>query len=361
MELIKTRNRFNRFGYKKILKPVFFKFDPEKMHNLFNGVGRFLGSNFFTKWITNGAFNYQNRALEQKILGITFRNPIGLAGGFDKSAQIISIMEDVGFGFVEVGSVTAKAHNGNEGHRLKRIVDEKGLWVNYGLNNRGADEIHGRLKRRRYNVPFGVNVARTNSKDCVPDEAGIKDYIYTLRKFEDVGDYFTINISCPNAFGARNFAKPELYETLMKEIYKLKIKKPVFVKLSPDITKEEADKMIKISSKYGVKGFIISNLTKSKGKSGGYSGKMVEKKANSLLKYVYSKTKGRFVLIGLGGIFSAEDAYRKIKMGANLVQLITGMIYEGPGLIGEINFELAELLKKDGFKNISEAVGAEFR
>ena len=210
-------------------------------------------------------------------------------------------------------------------------------------------------------MPFGVSVAKTNCRETVDDRAGRDDYVYSLREFNsrNLGAYYTLNISCPNAYGGQPFSRPRAFEMLLKGCDSLHIRKPVFVKLSPDLTKRNVDAIIEISMRHKVDGFVISNLTKRHDiGEGGLSGKAVERSANEMLKYVYRKTKGRFVLIGVGGIFSAEDAYQKIRYGASLVELITGMIYQGPNLISEINIGLVELLKRDGFRSIKEAVGS---
>lgn len=360
-QFIRLRNKVNSFLYQQILKRVFFLFDPEFMHITFIKIGKVLGNYKLTKKITRDMFYYSNPMLKQKILGIRFDNPVGLSAGFDKNAEIISICEDVGFGFSEVGSITKLSCDGNSGKRLERLKKQKSLWVNLGLNNKGVNEIASRLDKERYKIPYGVSIAKTNCSETANDKIGREDYIYSLKKLNElkIGDFYVLNISCPNAYGGQPFSRLGAYKDLLKETRKIKVKKPIFIKLSPDLTKKNIDGIIKLSLKYGVKGFIISNLTKKHGKSdGGVSGKLVEEKANKLLAYVYSKTKGKFILIGVGGIFSAEDAYRKIKLGASLVELITGVIYQGPSLIGEINYELVRLLKKDGFRNIEEAIGA---
>jgi len=357
--------KFGSWGYRSFIRPVFFMFDAEKIHNLFISIGTFLGGNKMTKFITREMFDYQDKALEQEIFRIRFRNPIGLAAGFDKHAVMISIMEDVGFGFSEVGSVTRLQCSGNLGNRMKRLVKERSIWINFGLNNKGADATYNGLKGRRFEIPYGVSAAKTNCIETVNEEVAIRDYVYTLNKFKDLGNYLTINISCPNAFGGQPFSNPELFERLMKEVDGLKIRKPIFVKMSPDLTLDNLDKILSISKKHNVQGFICTNLIKNGDKSGGgYSGKMVERKSNEMIKHVYSKTKKwnkKVIVIGCGGIFSAEDAYKKIRFGASLVQLITGMIYEGPSLIGGINEGLIRLMRKDGFKSIAEAVGADVK
>lgn len=341
--------------------------DPERIHNYMIGFGRFLGSNPVTRAITSFFFSYSNKALDQDILGIHFKNPVGLAAGFDKDAQITGVMKSTGFGFTEVGSVTGEPCGGNPGKRLWRLVQSKGLAINYGLNNAGAEKLYEKLSKEKFLLPVGTNIAKTNCKATVDVQAGIADYAKAYRLFAGIGDYSVINISCPNAFGGEPFTDPEKLELLLSEIEKIPTKKPIFVKIAPDLTEEAVDKILEISIKHGVKGFICTNLTKDRNNQkivekdlpevGSISGKPIEDLSNKMIAYVYKKTAGKSVIIGVGGIFSAEDAYKKIRLGASLVQLITGMIFEGPQLISEINQGLTKLLKKDGFKNISEAVG----
>jgi dihydroorotate dehydrogenase len=331
------------------------------MHNLFIGIGKILGRYKLTKKITNWMFNYQNSMLSQEIFGIRFKNPLGLAAGFDKNAEMISILEDVGFGFSEVGSITKRASKGNSGNRMKRLVEKESLWIHFGLNNKGADKTYSDLSEKRFKIPYGLSIAKTNCKETTNPKIGLEDYMYSIKKFANLGQFLTINISCPNAFGGQSFAEPKLFEKLMREIYKLKLKKPVFIKISPDLTKDNIDKIIKTGKKYGVSGFVCTNLTKkhNMGK-GGLSGKAVQHLSDKMISYVYKNTRNwakKPIIIGVGGIFSAEDAYRKIKLGVSLLQMITGMIYEGPQVIGEINQGLIKLLKKDGYRNIGEAVG----
>lgn len=352
------RDKIMNISYQKIAKPIMFLQDPEKTHKRAILAGKILQSNFITRGLTSALFNYQNKILEQEIQGIRFRNPIGLAAGFDKNAELIPILEKIGFGFVEVGSITAKACAGNTGTRLWRLPERESIRVNLGLNNKGADEISRNLAGKKFGIPVGISAAKTNCKETANREQGIKDYIETLKKFESIGDYFTINVSCPNAYGGQPFNDAESFEELMKEIVKLKIKKPTFIKMSPDLTNENVSQLIEISKKYGITGFICSNLTKKhEFENGGLSGKAVSEKADKLLSQTYLETKGKMTLIGAGGIFNGNDAYQKIKLGANLLQLITGMIYKGPGVVGQINHELGEILKKDGYENIKEAVG----
>jgi dihydroorotate dehydrogenase len=348
-------NKLSNFVYRNVGKPIFFKMDAEEAHKKAVSIGRKLGKSKFGKKIVN-LLNYNNAVLEQNILGIVFRNPVGLAGGFDKNAEIVDIIGRVGFGFAEIGSITAKSSKGNSGVRLWRHPEKNSLRIYLGLNNDGADIISNKLRGKKFDIPVGINVAKTNCAENINDSLGINDYLYTLKKFRNIGDFFVINISCPNSFGGQDFSKANRFEKLIKKVDELKLNKPIFVKLSPDIEKKEIDKILELSVKYKVDGFVCTNLTKKHSHgNGGLSGKSVEKLSNDLIKYVRKKTDK--IIIGVGGVFSAEDAYKKIKLGANLVELITGMVYGGPGIIGEINHGIVKLLEKEGYKNISEAVG----
>jgi dihydroorotate dehydrogenase len=366
-KIIEIRNRISHFLYKKIAVKIFFMIDPEKVHDTMLLFGRILGSNPLTRGMTSLFFNYSNKKLEQNILGIEFPNPIGLGAGFDKDAQITSILPDVGFGFAEVGSITGEPCEGNPRPRLWRLKKSRSIVIYYGLKNDGCEKISARLANKRFRIPIGISVAKTNCKETVDVDAGIKDYVKAYKSFADIGSYTTINISCPNAFGGEPFTDPAKLEKLLKETDRIKTKKPVFLKISPDLDKKEIDKIIEVSSKHRVDGFICSNLTKKRDSpkiidekvpdKGGISGKVLDELADELIYYVYKKTKGKKIIIASGGVFDAEDAYRKIKLGASLVQVITGMIFEGPQTISQINQGLVKLLEKDGFKNISEAVG----
>jgi dihydroorotate dehydrogenase len=368
-----TKNAVIHWLYVHVLKHFFFLIDPEKMHDSMVGFGKTLGKHKFTRRITSGLFNYTNPMLEQTIVGIKFKNPVGLAAGFDKDANLTQILPSVGFGFEEIGSVTGEPCEGNPKPRLWRLPKSKALIVYYGLKNNGAEEISKRLASQKFAFPIGTSIAKTNDGCTVSTEAGIADYVKAYKLMSNIGEYTTINISCPNAFGGQPFSDPNKLEMLLHEISKLPKTKPIFLKMPPDLPANDVDKIIELARRFKVNGFICTNLTKDriepsiKAKineslptdKGGLSGKIVEQLSDDLIKYVYSKTKGEFVIIGCGGIFSAKDAYRKIRLGASLLQLITGMIFEGPQLIGETNRGLVRLLKKDGYKNVSEAVGVD--
>lgn len=365
---------FFRWGYRTLLKPIYFRMDPEMVHDRMLGVGEILGRFRVTRWLTGALFSYANPILEQTVLGIRFPNPIGLSGGFDKNARITDILPSVGFGFVEVGSITGEPCSGNPKKRLWRLPKLKALVVNYGLANQGAEAIAARLKGKAFRCPIGMNMAKTNSQTCAMDGAGIEDHLKSMRLLEHIGDYDVINVSCPNAFGGQPFQTPEKMDRLLSALDTVQTAKPRFIKLGADVSPDDVDAIVTVAERHHVQGFVISNLTKKVERfgiaeelakqgitTGGISGKPVRDLADNLIAAFYTRCGGRFVIIGCGGVFTAEDAYVKIRKGASLVQLITGMIYEGPQLIGEINRGLVALLKRDGYASIAEAVGADYR
>ncbi len=365
--LLALRNRVIGFVYKNALKPLFFRVNPETIHDHMVRVGKLLGRYGISRYFTKALFSYQHPSLEQTLLGIHFKNPIGLAAGFDKNAELTDIMPAVGFGFQEVGSITGEACIGNQKPRLWRLKSSQALVVNYGLKNDGCEAIARRLRPKHFALPIGTNIAKTNcAQTCELDE-GIADYVKAFSQFTAIGAYFTINISCPNAFGGQPFTEPARLDALLTQLDEIVTPKPIFLKLSPDISEENLEHILDVAMRHRIHGFICSNLTKNRDtplikehplpEQGGISGKVVEPLANKLIADVYRHTKGKYIIIGCGGVFSADDAYRKIKLGASLVQLITGMIFEGPQLISSINQGLVALLKRDGFSTIAEAVG----
>ena len=363
-KLTKARNYILQKKYQWILKPIFFKFDPEVAHDFMTSVGIFLSKYSLTKKMTSFFYNYKNPSLKQNVLGINFENPIGLSAGFDKNANLTDIIPYVGFGFMEVGSITAKPFDGNIKPRLYRLPQAQSLRVNYGLKNLGAEVLHQQLKNKIFTIPIGINIAKTNNIETSEINNGIRDYFFTYKTFQDIGNYITINISCPNTCEEHPiFAEPKNLDLLLNMIFSIPKNKPVFIKLSPDLPEKTLTEILEICQKYEVDGFVCTNLTKVNllnhvGK-GGFSGKMVAELSNKVIKKIYKYYNGKKIIIGVGGVFNAQDAYKKIKAGATLIELITGMIYEGPQVISEINLELAELLKADGYQNISEAIGVD--
>ena len=369
--LIKSRNLIIKFFYKNLLKKIFFLMDPEDAHDRCTAMGVTLGKLGIFRGLTKLAFDYSNNVLEQDVLGIHFKNPIGLAAGFDKNAQLTDILPYVGFGFEEVGSITGEPCPGNPKPRLWRLKKSNALVVYYGLKNDGCEVLSKKLAHQKFKYPVGISIAKTNNQETCTLETGVEDYIKAFKHFLHIGDYVTINISCPNTFGGEPFTDPHKLEKLLTETDKLNYKKPIFLKLAADLTEHQVNSIIEVCDKHKIDGFICSNLTKKREnlkivepesevpKVGGISGKAVEDLSNDLIRYVYKKTNGKYIIMGCGGVFNAKDAYKKIKQGAPLIQMITGMIFEGPQVISEINLGLAELLKKDGYTNISQAIGVD--
>lgn len=365
--------RFTRWMYLRIAKPYFFKRDPEDVHDFVCGIGHSLGKYRLSRFLLSWLFRYERPELEQVILGMKFANPVGLTAGFDKNAQLTDIMPSIGFGFAEIGSVTGERCEGNPKPRLWRLPKSQGLLVWYGLKNDGCVAVAERLRKKKFEFPVGTNIARTNSPTTTDRESGIRDYEKAFSAFSAIGSYMTINISCPNTCGGELFTIPSNLDHLLTRLDLIPTTKPIFIKLPADISIQELDALVDVVEKHRVHGFIVSNLTKALDqcpvsqdelqgmRKGGISGRPLCEKANELISILYRRVKKKYVIIGSGGIFSASDAYEKICRGASLVQLATGMIFEGPQLIGEINQGLTALLKRDGFSNISQAIGAKTR
>ncbi len=371
---ITTRNRVNGALYRRVVRPVFFRIDAENIHDRMTRTGMFIGRHRITRAAAHSMLTYEHPLLEQKIHGIAFKNPIGLAAGFDKDANLTDILPHVGFGFAEIGSITGQPCEGNPRPRLWRLKKSKGLVVYYGLKNVGSDVLSKKISRlsaqKDFAIPVGISVAKTNNRETCDLAAGIADYKKAFTAFADLGSYITVNISCPNTFGGEPFTDPSRLDKLLNELDQIPTERPIFLKISPDLSPIEVDALLDVATKHRVHGFICSNLTKKRDNPrlidsnvptvGGMSGKVVQPLADKLIEQVYKKTQGRFTIIGCGGVFTAQDAYHKIRLGASLVQMITGMIYQGPQVISEINQGLTRLLIQDGYKNISEAVGSAY-
>ncbi len=311
------------------------------------------------------------KSLNQTILGINFKNPIGLAAGFDKNAEVINQMLDYGFGFIEVGTVTPKKQLGNEKPRVFRLLEDDAIINHLGFNNKGSEEILLNLKsfnvNKGINEVIGINIGKNKST-----QNDIDDYLYCIEKLGVYCDYITINISSPNTPGLRDLQLRGRIETLVKKIQKKQtqieqlVKKPIFIKISPDLDDEQLRDIALMSLANNVNGLIISNSTIHrpdtlnsiyKNEIGGLSGKPLFLNSTILLKKMYSLTNGQITLVGVGGISSGHECYEKIKAGASLVQLYTALVYQGPKIINLILKELDELVTIDGYKNISEAIG----
>lgn len=361
------RGKCFHFGYTKLVKPLFFRLPPERIHIRMIRFGHRLGRSGFGRRLTAACFSYQHPALKQTLAGIDFRNPIGLAAGFDKQAELLNLLGPLGFGFAEIGSITAWPYAGNPEPRLWRLPRVKSLIVNYGLSGPGASVMVKRLMASRATIPLGISIARSNVPETSSVTAGVNDYVQGFNQLKDSGQYITLNISCPNTCGGEPFHRPQQLRQLLQALPLSQTEQPVFLKISPDLTDVTVEAIVELALQHNLAGIIAGNLTKDRTvvagqpnlPPGGLSGKPTWIKSNHLIAKLYRLSGGKLIIIGCGGVFSAEDAYTKIRLGAALIQLVTGLIYEGPQLIGQINEGLVALLKRDGFTNISQAIGAD--
>jgi len=340
-------------------RSLIFKIDPEVAHNLaIKSLKLNLTPNLFDE-------NKNNPMFQSTLLGKNIDNPIGMAAGFDKSAEVYNSLFKLGFGFVEVGTVTPLKQYGNPKPRIFRLVEDQALINRLGFNNLGAENVSNRIRSNLSKGLLGINIGpNKDSSDW------LNDYLIGLRTFHDVADYITINISSPNTEDLRNFHEEVKFDKLMNSIHeekiKLKSKVPIVVKISPDISEEQIGLISKILLDHKVSAIIVSNTTSknreklndiSKHQKGGLSGKPLEEEANKLISKFYKLLKGKIEIIGVGGVDSGESAHKKFLAGASYLQLYTGMVFQGPNIVGKIKKELKEILINDGVKNFREIIG----
>ncbi len=359
--------------YQHLAKPVLFQFDPEMVHTSLVRFGEILGSSDKTKTILSNFYSPKDKVLSQKIVGIDFASPIGLAAGFDYEARLTQILPALGFGFETVGTITNLPCEGNPRPRLSRLPKSKSLLINKGFKNLGADQTIQALSAKKFSVPLGISLGKTNCSKINSLKESITDIITAFIKFEKANlgnSYYELNISCPNLSSPISFYPSKNLHLLLEEIDRLKINKPIFVKLPISESISKLAQMIQAITFHCPTGIIIGNLQKDrttlndhdaqtiKNLSGGLSGKPTFQKSNELISLAYRNFGQKLRIIGCGGVFCAQDAYLKICLGASLVELITGLVFMGPQLVSEINTGLAILLKNDGFKDLTEAIGS---
>ena len=346
----------------KAIKPLIYKTDPEFAHNAVETIFKTARRCplFFNPLIKKNFVT--NDLIKQNIWGLEFKNPVGVAAGFDKNATMIYAWAALGFGWGEIGAVTPKPQSGNEKPRSWRHVKYEALQNAFGFNNDGVETIKKRLSKvYPFILPIAANIGKNKT---TPEERAIEDYKILVNELKKSVDMFVVNISSPNTPGLRNLLNEEFIITLFNELKKL-TKKPVLIKFSPDMENETIAKLANLSVLHGADGIIVTNTTinydliNTPIKRGGISGKPLAKRSYEVLKIVANEIFGKVPIVSVGGIDSTEEAYKRIKAGASLIQVYSGIIYKGPGLIGEINRGLTEFLKKDGFNHISEAIGAD--
>lgn len=350
--------------YEKLIRPILFNINAETAHEL--GIetlkiafGTKAAQNFISKKFEVESFGQINR------FGLNFKNPLGIAAGFDKNGVIVNQLAALGFGFVEVGTITYNPQKGNEKPRLFRLPEDKALINRLGFNNEGTPRVVERLKKLNPNCILGVNIGK--NKD-VPNTEAIENYLKSFDLASEVADYIAVNVSSPNTPNLRELQKAENLEELLTELQKRNSElsaKPLLVKIAPDLNEAEIEAIVDIALNLNLAGIIATNTTvkrenlKSKTReTGGLSGKPLQKVSNEVIAKIYKYSKGKLPIIGVGGVFSAEDSFEKIASGASLIQAYTGFIYQGISFAKDINSGLQKILKERGFKNLDEAVGS---
>jgi dihydroorotate dehydrogenase subfamily 2 len=341
-----------KFFYKKLLKPILFKMDPEYVHDLFVSFGERVGNWKFGRWWISIMYRYKGLYKGKTVDGIHYKSPVSLAAGFDYNGRLAHVLDCMSFGGDEIGSVTARPCKGNEKPRLKRMVKSNALVVYKGLKNEGVEAVIKRLKSKKKPEGFvwGISIAKTNDEEAASTASGIQDYLYSLTRLnqEGVGDFYTINISCPNVHGGESFAQPKYLKPLFEELSKVNVKKPVYVKMPINEDWKDFNELLEVLNHFEmVKGVVIGNLNKNYEEAdfpeegpqkyrGGLSGKVCRERSTVLIRETKKQWGDRFTIIGCGGILSVEDAMEKLDAGADLLQLISGMIFEGPHLMKDI-------------------------
>ncbi len=341
--------------YKIFIRPFLFLFDPEKVHHFTFRMIRLTAAIPGVKFFRKKAYCINDPKLKRNLFGLEFKNPVGLAAGFDKNAMLLNHWEDFGFGFIEIGTVTPKPQTGNPKKRLFRLKKDQAIINRMGFNNDGVDVIAGRLANRKTKIIVGGNIGKNTTTG---DDGAKADYITNFKTLHPHVDYFVVNVSCPNLGSLAKLQNRDFLVDLLstlKEINReLKVEKPILLKIAPDLNQIQLDEVIEIVITSKIEGVVASNTTTSRENlktdsdtiqkiaNGGLSGKPVKDKSTEVIRYLAEKSGKAFPIIGVGGIHSADDAIEKIKAGADLVQVYTGFIYEGPGLVKKINKALID-------------------
>jgi dihydroorotate dehydrogenase len=337
-----------------IFRKILFLFETEKVHYFSTNALNFVLKLPLIKKVFKILFCFENKGLERNLLGLKFKNPIGLAAGFDKNATMFQDLEYLGFGFIEIGTVTPKPQSGNEKPRLFRLKKDEAILNRMGFNNDGLHAVKARLKNRKKNgLIIGGNIGKNK---VTSNEDAILDYKIAFEELFDFVDYFVVNVSSPNTPNLRDLQEKEPLTKILAELQllnlKMKNQKPILLKIAPDLSNEQLDDIIDIVRETKIAGVIATNTTINRAElktnvqvveslgAGGISGKPLTNRSTEVIRYLHEKSNAAFPIIGVGGIHSPEDAIEKLKAGASLIQLYTGFIYEGPSLIKRINKEI---------------------
>lgn len=339
----------------KFLRSILFLFSAEKAHYLASDLLRFLLFIPGTKKIIHSIYQIEDKTLEKDLFGLKFKNPVGLAAGFDKNASFYNDFSHLGFGFIEIGTITPKAQDGNPKPRLFRLKADEAIINRMGFNNGGIEVAIRNLKKRKTSIIIGGNIGKNK---ITPNENANDDYLQCFKALYPYVDYFVVNVSSPNTPNLRALQEKEpltqLLSLLQSENAKMQAKKPILLKIAPDLNSNELDDVIEVVQTCKLDGIVATNTTLDRSNlkasieqtdaigAGGVSGKPLTKKSTEIIRYIHQKTNGKIPIIGVGGIHSAQDAIDKLNAGASLVQLYTGFIYEGPALIKKINQEIVK-------------------
>lgn len=351
------------FNY-NTLKKILFSFEPETAHHIGEFGLKLLGNCKIAKSYMEKKNYISNPKLTQEIFGVKFENPVGLAAGFDKNATMIKAMKSLGFGFTEIGTMTPMPQDGNPKPRMFRYPEQKSVQNAMGFNNLGAHTVLKNLKKvYPFSIPIGANIGKNKT---TPEEFALSDYKTLIKKFEAFSDYLIINISSPNTPNLRDLQN-EKFITELFVMAKELTNKPILLKIAPDMEANIAIDLCKSAINAGADGIIATNTTIDYSlvpncqNFGGLSGACLTEKSGSLFKEIARELFGKTVLISVGGIYNGKEAYERIKNGASLVQAYSGLVFEGPSMVRKINEEILELLAKDGFENIQQAIGANLK
>jgi len=344
--------------YKLLLKPFLFLFPPEKAHHLTFFIAKILLSIPLAKKLVSFVYRIHNKKLERTVAGLKFPNPVGLAAGLDKNGLLVNYWSSIGFGFVEIGTVTPLSQAGNDKPRLFRLPEDEGLINRMGFNNDGMNAIAERLHNKRSNIIVGGNIGKNK---ITPNEKATDDYLKCFHKLYDYVQYFVVNVSSPNTPNLRELQEKEplkqLLSSLQNENLRKPLARPIFLKIAPDLTDAQLDDIIEIVKETGIAGVIATNTTISRENlktsgikiaeigAGGLSGRPVKERSTEVIRYLAKNSRKSFAIIGVGGIHSAKDAIEKLDAGADLIQIYSGLIYEGPSLVYKINRALLEKRK----------------
>jgi dihydroorotate dehydrogenase len=342
--------------YKRVVRPVLFLFSPERIHHFIVFLLRARFFIPFSSFFIRKIFEIRSPKLERTVFGITFKNPVGFAAGFDKNAQVYNELANFGFSHIEIGTVTPKAQEGNPKPRLFRLKEDRGLINRMGFNNQGAEKIAANLKKRKHKIMVGGNIGKNT---LTPNEDAVADYIYCYEALYDFVDYFAVNVSCPNIADLSKLQDKEQLRKILKSIKEhnsIKAKpKPILLKIAPDLSNNQLDDIIDLVISLKIDGVIATNTTTARDKlkssptlierigKGGLSGRPLRDRSTEVIRYLSMNSGNAFPIIGVGGIHSVLDAMDKFAAGATLVQVYTGFIYKGPFIIKNINKALLEI------------------